>query len=254
MPLNRLTEDQINDFQEVGNIGAGNAASRLSDLIHHPCTINIPEVRYLNPEEVKTTFETESAFAVAILIKVMGDIPAVMLVIMKRIYAHKVVEHMTRASGMITGKDFSFTAKVALKQLGELLTKSFSDSIAQFLRTKAKFAMPEIIIDTWTMTIDTVLQRKLADDGYESPKVRLAGHGRKSESHPGDFIDSVKSRKAPCAPIEVGMRSDTLCQLSDIAVRLGRKLRWDPAAERFVGDATANRLLTSYPLRSPWRV
>ena len=159
MPLNRLTEEQINDFQEVGNIGAGNAASRLSDLIHHPCTINIPEVRYLNPEEIKKTFETESAFAVAIFIKVMGDIPAVMLVIMKRIYAHKVVEHMTRASGMITGKDFSFTAKVALKQLGELLTKSFSDSIAQFLRTKAKFAMPEIIIDTWTMTIDTVLQR-----------------------------------------------------------------------------------------------
>ncbi len=159
MPLNKLTEEQINDFQEVGNIGAGNAASRLSDLIHHPCTINIPEVRYLNPEEIKKTFETESAFAVAIFIKVMGDIPAVMLVIMKRIYAHKVVEYMTRASGMITGKDFSFTAKVALKQLGELLTKSFSDSIAQFLRTKAKFAMPEIIIDTWTMTIDTVLQR-----------------------------------------------------------------------------------------------
>ncbi len=50
------------------------------------------------------------------------------------------------------------------------------------------------------------------------------------------------------------MRSDTLCQLSDIAVRLGRRLTWDPGAERFVGDATANRLLTSYPLRSPWRL
>jgi hypothetical protein len=54
--------------------------------------------------------------------------------------------------------------------------------------------------------------------------------------------------------VEVGVRSDTLCQLSDIAVRLNRKLHWDPEKERFIGDSTASRLLTSYPLRSPWRV
>jgi hypothetical protein len=64
----------------------------------------------------------------------------------------------------------------------------------------------------------------------------------------------VRSRKPTLAPIDIGVRSDTLCQLSDIAVRLGRKLTWDPLVERFVGDATANRLLTSYPLRSPWRL
>jgi hypothetical protein len=94
----------------------------------------------------------------------------------------------------------------------------------------------------------------LAKDTIGENEIRLAGHGQESQSHPGNFIDCVLSRKGPNAPIDIGVRSDTLCQLSDIAVRLGRKLTWDPRVERFVGDATANRLLTSYPLRSPWRV
>jgi len=85
-------------------------------------------------------------------------------------------------------------------------------------------------------------------------EIRLAGHDQEHQSHPWNFIECVKSRKQPLAPIDIGVRSDTLCQLSDIAVRLGRKLTWDPQAERFVGDTTANRLLTSYPLRSPWRL
>ena len=85
-------------------------------------------------------------------------------------------------------------------------------------------------------------------------EVRLAGHDQEHQSHPWNFIECVKSRKQTLAPIEIGVRSDTLCQLSDIAVWLGRKLTWDPKVERFVGDATANRLLTSYPLRSPWRL
>jgi hypothetical protein len=55
------------------------------------------------------------------------------------------------------------------------------------------------------------------------------------------------------APIEVAVRSDTLCQLSDIAMRLGRKLKWDPAKEDFAGDAEASRMLTR-PMRSPWRL
>ena len=49
------------------------------------------------------------------------------------------------------------------------------------------------------------------------------------------------------------MRSDTVCHLDDIAIRLGRKLRWDPKAERFLNDDQANRMLTR-PMRSPWRL
>ena len=57
------------------------------------------------------------------------------------------------------------------------------------------------------------------------------------------------------APIDVAVRSDTLCQLSYIAVQLGgRKLKWDADNEQFVGDAEANRLLLPRPMRSPWHL
>jgi hypothetical protein len=68
-----------------------------------------------------------------------------------------------------------------------------------------------------------------------------------------NFLDCVKTRSEPAAPIEIGHRSATICHLANIAMWLKRKLRWDPAAERFIGDEAANRLL-SRANRAPWAV
>ena len=67
-----------------------------------------------------------------------------------------------------------------------------------------------------------------------------------------DFIEAVKTRGATLADAEVGHRTTSLCHLGHIAVQLGRKLRWDPEAERFPDDETANALLTGPPARAPW--
>lgn len=66
-----------------------------------------------------------------------------------------------------------------------------------------------------------------------------------------DFLNCVKSREECYAPAEVGHRTITLSHLGHIAMVLGRKLRWDPAIERFIGDDNANRML-SYAMREPW--
>jgi predicted dehydrogenase len=74
-----------------------------------------------------------------------------------------------------------------------------------------------------------------------------------SEHHQRDFADAVRTRRRTVSPIEVAVRSDTVCHLSDIAMRLGRKLRWDPEREEFPGDPEANRML-SRALRAPWHL
>ena len=74
-----------------------------------------------------------------------------------------------------------------------------------------------------------------------------------STNHQQNFLDAVKDRSAPVAPIDVAVRSETIVQLSDIAMRIGRKLTWDPRAEQFVNDPEPNRML-SRPLRDPWRL
>ena len=73
------------------------------------------------------------------------------------------------------------------------------------------------------------------------------------KSEKRDFIDTVKTRGQTLADAEVGHRTNSLCQIGHIAIQLGRKLRWDPDAEKFIGDDAANRLL-SRPMRSPWRL
>jgi predicted dehydrogenase len=73
----------------------------------------------------------------------------------------------------------------------------------------------------------------------------------KSENHYADWLDCVRSRRNPICDVEVGCRSATVCHLGIIANRLGRPLKWDPAAERFIGDAEADRML-SRSMRSPW--
>lgn len=74
-----------------------------------------------------------------------------------------------------------------------------------------------------------------------------------SSDHRRNFLDSVKTRKQTVCPVETAVRSDTICHLDDIAVRLGRKLRWNPENEGFIDDDQANRMLVR-PLRSPWHL
>ncbi len=66
-----------------------------------------------------------------------------------------------------------------------------------------------------------------------------------------DFIDAVKTRGPTLEDAEVGHRTTSLCQIGHIAIQVGHKLKWDPQAERFTNDDTANRLL-GRPMRSPW--
>jgi len=68
-----------------------------------------------------------------------------------------------------------------------------------------------------------------------------------------NFLDCVRTRKLCYYPAEIGHRSVTVCHLGNIAMLLGRKLRWDPDKERFDNDRQANRML-SRAMRSPWHL
>ncbi len=76
-------------------------------------------------------------------------------------------------------------------------------------------------------------------------------HLYESKNHHENFLECIKTRKPPICDVAIGHRSATVCHLTNIALRTGRKLTWDPAAERIVGDAEANAML-SRPYRSPY--
>lgn len=72
-----------------------------------------------------------------------------------------------------------------------------------------------------------------------------------SNNHYDNFFEAVRTRKGTIADAETAHRTTTVCNLGTIAMALGRKLRWDPVKEEFVGDEMANRLRRR-AMRSPW--
>jgi len=78
-------------------------------------------------------------------------------------------------------------------------------------------------------------------------------HLYKSNDHHRNFLDCIRSRGRTTAPAEVGHRSTSVCHLGNVAMRMQRKLHWDPVAERFSDSDEANQLLAR-PMRSPWHL
>ncbi len=66
-----------------------------------------------------------------------------------------------------------------------------------------------------------------------------------------NFLDCVKSRQDPYFPVDIGHRVATVCHLANLAIKLGRKLKWNPEKEHFVDDAEADSMM-SRPMREPW--
>jgi predicted dehydrogenase len=76
-------------------------------------------------------------------------------------------------------------------------------------------------------------------------------HLYNSPGHHQDFINCMRTRQRPICDVEIGHRSVSCAHLANIAMRLGRKLQWDPEREEFVNDPDANRWLFR-PYRAPW--
>lgn len=90
----------------------------------------------------------------------------------------------------------------------------------------------------------------LIDENPEAFSVKLT----RSPDHVRNFLDCIKSRAATVCPIDEAVRSDSLCHISEIAMRLNRKVVWDPRKERFLGDEEANLRLQARKMRAPWHL
>ena len=99
-----------------------------------------------------------------------------------------------------------------------------------------------------------VTRGKLESDPAELAKEPLGEkdvHLYVSKNHHQNFLECIKTRKLPICDVEIGHRSATACHLGNLAIRLGRKLTWNPADEKIVGDDEAAKMI-SRTYRAPW--
>ncbi len=81
-------------------------------------------------------------------------------------------------------------------------------------------------------------------DGFEQVRDQFQPHVR-------NFLDSIKSRRQPVSDVESGHKTSMACHLINIAMKLGRSVRWDDAKEEIIGDREASKMLVK-AYRAPW--
>jgi len=107
-------------------------------------------------------------------------------------------------------------------------------------------AQPKSLLSSTIGPGEIHLQKSLPDRTEDK-------YGNYLPDHVRNFLNCVRTRQDPIAPVEIGHRTASLCHLGNIAIRLMRKLKWDPDKEQFIGDDEANAML-SRPMRAPWHV
>jgi predicted dehydrogenase len=84
----------------------------------------------------------------------------------------------------------------------------------------------------------------IKDEGYEQVRDQFVPHVR-------NFLDCIRSRQQPISDLATSQRTAASCHLANIAMKVGRTVRWDASKQEIPGDAEAAALLTR-PYRSPW--
>ena len=93
--------------------------------------------------------------------------------------------------------------------------------------------------------------KNLVYEKFGAEEIHLYQNPPDRQGHRRNFLDCIKSRAATIAPIEVAHRSISVAHLGNIAMLVGRKIRWNPDTEQILDDPAATRML-SRARREPW--
>ena len=106
------------------------------------------------------------------------------------------------------------------------------------------------------MTVDGDGFQIYLGDKRQPGESMKAARGVETGAHMQNFLEAVKSRKKEDlhGEVAIGVESVNLVHLANTSYRLGRKLKFDPAKELFIGDDEANRMKTRHPYRAPYVV
>ena len=161
---------------------------------------------------------------------------------------------------MVWGSDADIAGPMTVQGTGKVPTEGLYDTVYDWDmqiemadgvkmtfkpgNDSTKFIGPDGWVRIWRGGIDAE-PKSLLSSKIGPNDVHLIESSRQDQN----FIDCVKSRKPTVSPVDQAVRSDTISLLCDLAVRLNRKITWDPKTCQIVGDPLVHR-----ELRTPWKL
>ena len=144
--FSRLEDFQMDVLKEVGNIGAGHAATALSTLLDKPIDMLVPKVRMLPFEEICESVGGAETVVLAIFLRVEGDAPGNMFFILDLDAAKNMLRDLVGLH-IEDQEEYSELELSALNEIGNILAGSYLSSLADFTNLNMQPTVPALAID-----------------------------------------------------------------------------------------------------------
>ena len=141
-----LKESQLDAMREVANIGAGHAATALSQMTNRKIMITVPRVNVRPLEEACDIVGTPGEVIAAILMHMMGDLTGRALLMFPQPSARTICDFLLRRE-MGTTQNFGEMEKSALKEAGNILASAYLNALSDFMGMMLVPSVPSLTID-----------------------------------------------------------------------------------------------------------
>ena len=146
--LEHIGSMEFDVLREIGNIGAGNATTALSQLVNSKIDMKVPKVELLEFKELSDIVGGAESLVVGILLTIEGDIDGMMMFIVDKLSAHHIVDLlMSRGAQHLELRDFSEMDLSALQEVGNIITGAYLSSLSQLTNMKITSSVPYMSID-----------------------------------------------------------------------------------------------------------
>lgn len=146
MSLEQVTENYYDVLKELGNIGAGNAMTALSQMLQCKVDMKVPQVRLLEFSEVGDMMGGEEQIMVGVFLGVDGDITGSMMFMVVEESARHLIQKITM--GMLPpGSEFEEMGLSAMKEIGNIITGAYLNSLSTLTGLKIIPTPPALTVD-----------------------------------------------------------------------------------------------------------
>ncbi|MBD5136374.1 MAG: chemotaxis protein CheC [Lachnospiraceae bacterium] len=147
--LNDLSSMQYDVLKELGNIGAGNATTALSQLVNAKIDIGVPQVRLLGFDEISTIIGSEEKVMVGILLMLSGDVQGIMMFLMDPEVSKNLSKLLMGGFGVEGEPEDEFTdmEKSAVMEIGNIIAGAYLRSLGELTNLTIDVSVPMLQID-----------------------------------------------------------------------------------------------------------
>lgn len=141
-----LNDTHIDVLQEVGNIGAGNAATSLAVMLNQPVDITLPKVNLVGFSDVAAAVGGAETVGYGVLVNLCGDIDGMIMFILDKRFAHMVL-NVLMGESFESFDELDEIALSAIKEVGNILSAAYINSIAELTGLRIELSVPYVSID-----------------------------------------------------------------------------------------------------------